>query len=181
MLAANEDGSLRFGRSGSVGASYCYYNMLQEKAGVSFNPISYEGSSRTITEILGDNCDIGLGGTSDIMAMVKEGTMTPILTFTKERVPATPDTPTILEAGYDVFDYGEIRAMSILCTPKGLDPDVKEFLQNMFNDICSSPEYQEYTDMNAMTPDTRNEDELRQTAENPVECVAEVLKKYPVN
>lgn len=51
----------------------------------------------------------------------------------------------------------------------------------MFNDICSSPEYQEYTDINAMTPDTRNEDELRQTAESSVECVAEVLKKYPVN
>ena len=51
----------------------------------------------------------------------------------------------------------------------------------MFNDICSSPEYQEYTDINAMTPDTRNEDELRQTAESSVECVAEVRKKYPVN
>lgn len=181
VFAAYEDGSLRFGRSGSVGSSYCYYNMLQDKAGVSFNPISYEGSSRTITEILGDNCDIGLGGTSDIMSMVNEGTMTPIVTFTKERVSVCPDTPTILEEGYDVFDYGEIRAMSILCTPKGLDPEVKEFLQNMFNEICASPEYQEYTDSQAMSPATLNEAELKQKADSVVECVTEVLKKYPVN
>ena len=118
VLAANADGSLRFGRSGSVGASYCCYNMLQDAAGVSFNPISYEGSSRTITEILGDNCDIGLGGTSDIMAMVQEGAMAPVVTCTQERVPQLPDTPTILEEGYDLFDFGEIKAMSIFCAPR---------------------------------------------------------------
>lgn len=182
VLAAAKDGSLRFGRSGSVGASYCYYNMLQEAANVTFNPISYEGASRTITEILGDHCDIGLGGTTDFIAMYNEGTIVPIVSFTKEPIEELPGTPTIEEEGYDFFsDYDEITAMSMLCTPKGLDPAVKEFLQNMLNDIITMPEYQEYTDMNAMTPEVQTEEELLQTAENCVDTLTAILEKYPVN
>lgn len=58
---------------------------------------------------------------------------------------------------------------------------MKTFLQDMLNDICSMPEYQEYTDANAMTPVRQNEDELLQTAESAVACIGAVLEKYPVN
>lgn len=148
--------------SNTFGTAPTYATLLNEQTGMDSQLICYDSGSRCVTEVLGDHAEVACSNYTDFVDQIAAGEMTCLALCTEERAESLPDIPTVNECGYDIFKLGYIRQMSFMVAPKGLDPEVKEALTNMFKEACESDEYQEFAaGRNFVSPATTG-DELNE-------------------
>ncbi len=130
--------------SNTFGTAPTYATLLNEQTGMDSQLVCYDSGSRCVTEVLGDHAEVACSNYTDFVDQIAAGEMTCLALCTEERAESLPDIPTVNECGYDIFKLGYIRQMSFMVAPKGIDPEVKETLTNMFKEACESDEYQEF-------------------------------------
>ena len=110
-----------------------------------FNTIPFSGSSRVMAEIIGGNIDGGSVKLADSINQLKSGECKAILIFSSERSPLIPDAPTLEEAGFEYWPYGDgpFNCNAIIAPP-GLDPEIREYLVQIFADAVSTDQFKEY-------------------------------------
>jgi tripartite-type tricarboxylate transporter receptor subunit TctC len=107
--------------------------------------VPYKGSGQAVIDLLAGQVQIMFSGMSSVMPHIKAGKLRPLAVTGAQRSPATPDVPTIAEAGYPGFEasawYGVLAPAG---TPKAIVlrlnaeilrvlkiPEVKERLENV--------------------------------------------------
>lgn len=143
LNAAKENpGKVSICQAGTNNPSHAFAKLLQKAADVKLLEIAYDGASRSITEIMGGNCDATVCKPADCITQVQAGELKILASFTHERVDILGDIPTFAELGYDIFSSGEIAQVSYIIAPKDLDPAVREKLAEMFSVVLASEEFQ---------------------------------------
>lgn len=142
--AKSRSGEAVIALSNTFGVAPVYSSILNEVSEMNANIISYDSGSRCVTEVLGGHVDVSCSNYTDFVSQVQAGEMKVLALMTEERAAVLPDVPTIKEAGYDVFTSGNIRQMSFMMAPKGIDPAIKEKLADMFKQASQSKEYQDF-------------------------------------
>jgi len=106
--------------------------------------ICYDSGSRCVTEVLGGSVEVSCSNYTDFVDQIAAGEMTCLALCTEERSTLLPDVPTVPECGYDIFSLGNLRQMSFMMVPEGMDEAVKAKLSDMFQQACQSAKYQEF-------------------------------------
>jgi tripartite-type tricarboxylate transporter receptor subunit TctC len=119
--------------------------LLNSSAGIHMQHVPYKGSGQAVIDLLAGQVQIMFSGMSSVMPHIKAGKLRPLAVTGAQRSPATPDVPTIAEAGYPGFEasawYGVLAPAG---TPKAIVarlnteilrvlkiPEVKERLENV--------------------------------------------------
>lgn len=119
--------------------------LLNSAAGIHMQHVPYKGSGQAVIDLLAGQVQIMFSGMSSVMPHIKAGKLRPLAVTGAQRSPATPDVPTIAEAGYPGFEasawYGVLAPAG---TPKAIVsrlnaeilrvlkiPEVKERLENV--------------------------------------------------
>jgi tripartite-type tricarboxylate transporter receptor subunit TctC len=119
--------------------------LLNSAAGLHMQHVPYKGSGQAVIDLLAGQVQIMFSGMSSVMPHIKAGKLRPLAVTGAQRSPATPDVPTIAEAGYPGFEasawYGVLAPAG---TPKAIVlrlnaeilrvlkiPEVKERLENV--------------------------------------------------
>ena len=115
----------------------------------------YKGSGQAVIDLLAGQVQVMFSGMSSVMQHIKAGKLRPLAVTGAQRSPATPEVPTIAEAGYPGFEasawYGVLAPAG---TPKAIVlrlnseilralkiPEVKERLENVgFEIVGGTPE-----------------------------------------
>jgi len=129
--------------------------LLNSAAGIHMQHVPYKGSGQAVIDLLAGQVQIMFSGMSSVMPHIKAGKLRPLAVTGAQRSPATPDVPTIAEAGYPGFEasawYGVLAPAA---TPKAIVmrlnaeilralkmPEVKERLENVgFELVGGTPE-----------------------------------------
>jgi tripartite-type tricarboxylate transporter receptor subunit TctC len=161
VLVANTDSGLKtmddltgagkqfnFATTGVGTGSQLAQALLFKQAGIEGTDVPFDGGSPAMTALLGNQVDLATIQLGEAMPQIEAGKLTPIVTFSEERNQYLPDTPTAIEAGYDV-PVSQYRAIA---APKGTPEPVLEELRAAFTAAFESEAYQTFNEENLFTP-----------------------------
>lgn len=138
-------GQLTYGTSGVATTNHLAMEELCEKEGVQMLHVPYRGTSENITAILARQLDV-IANANSWAPNVEAGQLRLLSVWTRTRLRAFPDAPTLTELGYGMVvtsPYG-------IAGPKGMDPEVTEFIHQAFHRMQESDRIKAYMAQNDM-------------------------------
>jgi len=103
--------------SGSIG--HLFMVLLQKKTGIKLTHVPYRGGGPAMNDALGGHVDFIVGSVALITPQLGSGKLRPIVQTGENRVPALPDTATVIESGVpDLTAYTWWGVFAPAGTPK---------------------------------------------------------------
>jgi len=99
--------------------------------------VAYRGAGPTITAILSGEVDVTFLDPAVLMPHVREGRMWALAVSSRERNPAMPDVPSLIEAGLDGAEFDNWYA---LLAPRGTPPERVRRLHTALAGALAQPE-----------------------------------------
>ena len=97
--------------------------LFKSMAHVDIQHVPYRGAAPVITDLLAGRVTMFFGAISSLIPLVREGKLRALAVTSATRFPATPELPTMIEAGYPGF----VSILSIgLVAPAGTPPAIVE-------------------------------------------------------
>jgi tripartite-type tricarboxylate transporter receptor subunit TctC len=168
---------ITFGTTGVGTGSQLSQELLFAQSGIDATAVPFDGGSPTLTAVLGGQVDVGSIQLGEAIEQIEAGELTPIVTFAEERPSYLPDTPTAIEAGYDV----PVQQSRAVFAPLGTPQEVLDRLQAAFQTAFDSPEYQQFNEDNQLTPNEVSGDELREQWTTNLEEYRSVVEEYGID
>ena len=98
------------------------------------------------------------------------------MTFAEERPSYLADTPTAVEAGYDV----PVQQARAVVAPKGTAQEVLEALNDAFHAAFDTEEYKQFNEDNQLTAWEVDGDEVTKTYTDNLEKYRGVIEEYGI-
>ncbi|APV51348.1 ABC transporter substrate-binding protein [Betaproteobacteria bacterium GR16-43] len=120
-LSKAKPNEIYFASSGSgsiVHAASEYFNL---KAGTKMTHVPYKGSGPAMTDTISGQTQVFFSSASTAMPQINAGKLRVLAVTTSKRIPALPNTPTVIEAGVAGYD---VTLWHGLIGPKGMPPEI---------------------------------------------------------
>lgn len=140
--AKENPGELRVGGVGSRSWSSFFVRKFTKGADIEVTYVPYDGGSKVVSAILGENIDAAVITSSNINAQVDAGEIRILAQSLSERVDERPDVPTFLELGHE--DISDDVLWRGVFAPAGVPEEVLQTLSDAFEKAIQAPEWQEY-------------------------------------
>ncbi len=118
-LAKARPGSLNYGSAGNGGISHLVPEMFKQATGTFIVHIPYRGSAPAFTDLMAGQVQVMAESIPQAASYVKAGKLRALAVTSRERNPALPDTPTMIEAGLKGFEVvGFYGVLAPAATPR---------------------------------------------------------------
>ena len=130
-------GKINYGSAGNGGISHIVPEMFKTATGLFMVHIPYRGSAPAFTDLIGGQVQFMAESIPQAANYHKQGKVRALAVTSKERNPALPDIPTVIESGIKGFDvvgfYGFLA-------PTGTPKDVVAKLSDAFKQVLANPD-----------------------------------------
>ncbi|WP_324278024.1 tripartite tricarboxylate transporter substrate binding protein [Blastococcus brunescens] len=167
---------ITFGTTGVGTGSQLSQELLFAQADIDATAVPFDGGSPTLTAVLGGQVDVGSIQLGEAIEQIEAGELTPIVTFAEERPSYLPDTPTAVEAGYDV----PVQQSRAVFAPQGVPDDVMQTLRDAFQTAFDDEGYQQFNEDNLLTPNELDGEEIRERWTENLEKYRAVVEEYGI-
>jgi tripartite-type tricarboxylate transporter receptor subunit TctC len=167
---------ITFGTTGVGTGSQLSQELLFAQAEIDATSVPFDGGSPTLTAVLGGQVDVGSIQLGEAIEQIEAGELTAIVTFAEERPSYLADTPTAVEAGYDV----PVQQARAVVAPKGTPQEVIDRLNEAFNAAFDTEEYQQFNEDNQLTPWEVDGDEVTKTYTDNLDKYGVVIEEYGI-
>ncbi|WP_426958365.1 tripartite tricarboxylate transporter substrate binding protein [Muricoccus radiodurans] len=131
-------GMLTYSTSGVATSNHIAMEDILAREGVQMTHVPFRGAQEGVTALLGKQIDC-IADAQAWRPNVENGEFRLLSVWTRDRLPAFPDAPTLRELGYDMVvtsPYG-------IAGPKGMDPGVVRVLHEAFRKALSDESTQQ--------------------------------------
>jgi tripartite-type tricarboxylate transporter receptor subunit TctC len=130
-------GQVNYGSAGNGGISHLAPEMFKTATGLFMVHIPYRGSAPAFTDLMGGQVQFMAESIPQAAAYHKQGKVRALAVTSRERNPALPDIPTVMETGIRNFEVvGFYGFLAPAATPK----DVVAKLSDAFKQVLAMPE-----------------------------------------
>lgn len=136
-LAKSQPGRLNYGSAGNGGISHLVPEMFKQATGTFIVHIPYKGSAPAFTDLMAGQVQLMAESIPQAAQYVKAGKLRALAVTSRERNPALPDTPTMIEAGVPGF---EVVGFYGVLAPAGTPKAAVDKLSAAFKAVLESPE-----------------------------------------
>ena len=136
-LAKANPGRLNYGSAGNGGISHLVPEMFKQATGTFIVHIPYRGSAPAFTDLMAGQVQLMAESIPQAAAYVRSGKLRALAVTSRERNPALPEVPTMIEAGVAGFDV--VGFYGVLA-PAGTPRPVLDKLSAAFKSALDSPE-----------------------------------------
>ncbi len=130
-------GQINYGSAGNGGISHLVPEMFKNAAGLFMVHIPYRGSAPAFTDLMGGQVQFMGESIPQAASYHKQGKVRALAVTSRERNPALPDIPTVIESGFKGF---EVVGFYGFLAPAGLPKDVTAKLSDAFRQVLASPD-----------------------------------------
>lgn len=130
-------GQVNYGSAGNGGISHLVPEMFKNAAGLYMVHIPYRGSAPAFTDLMAGQVQFMAESIPQAASYHKQGKVRALAVTSRERNPALPDTPTVIESGIKGF---EVVGFYGFLAPAGLPKDVTARLSDAFRQVLATPE-----------------------------------------
>jgi tripartite-type tricarboxylate transporter receptor subunit TctC len=133
---ANE-GKLSYGSAGYASAQRMAFEFFMSKAGIKILHVPYKGGAgaSTVATISGEVAAT-MVTTASLVPHAKSGKIKILAVVAKKRIPALPDTPTMIESGFPELDLGSWQGIYV---PKGTPKAIIDKLYKVAVKVVHDP------------------------------------------
>jgi tripartite-type tricarboxylate transporter receptor subunit TctC len=133
--ARAKPGELTFATVGPATGPHIAFETLKRRAGVDITFVPYNGTSTSITAVMGGHVSVAMGDFRDVLGALQGGTLRGLATTAASRLEQLPDVPTVAEQGFPGFEAESwFGIVAPAATPKDtvtqLDAWFQEALRN---------------------------------------------------
>ena len=136
-LAKAGPGKLNYGSAGNGGISHLVPEMFKQVTGTFIVHIPYRGSAPAFTDLMAGQVQVMAESIPQAAQYVKAGKLRALAVTSRERNPALPDVPTMIEAGLKNF---EVVGFYGVLAPAGTPKPVLDKLSAAFKAALESPD-----------------------------------------
>jgi len=128
---------LNYGSSGLGSAQALAFEFFMSKAGIRMTAVPYKGGAgaATIATLAGEVAAT-MVTTASLVPHAKTGKIKVLAVVAKKRIPALPDTPTMIELGYPELNLGSWQGMYL---PRGVPRSIVDRLFKVITQIVHDP------------------------------------------
>jgi len=130
------------GNSGNGSIWHLAHAALEDKAGVKFNPIPFQGAAPAVVALLGGHIDAVAVSPGEVAAHVAGGKLKTLAVMADQRIKGFEKVPTLKERKIDL----SIGAWRGLAAPKGTPPEVMAILRAATRKAAEEPSLKESLD-----------------------------------
>jgi tripartite-type tricarboxylate transporter receptor subunit TctC len=130
-------GQLNYGSAGNGGISHLAPEMFKTATGLFMVHIPYRGSAPAFTDLMAGQVQFMAESIPQAAAYHKQGKVKALAVTSRERNPALPEVPTVIESGLKDF---EVVGFYGFLAPANLPRDVTAKLSDAFRQVLASPE-----------------------------------------
>ena len=135
--AKAKPGQVNFGSAGNGGISHLVPEMFKTATGLFMVHIPYRGSAPAFTDLMGGQVQFMAESIPQAASYHKQGKVRALAVTSKERNPALPEVPTVIESGIKGFEVvGFYGFLAPAGTPKG----VVNKLSEAFGQVLQMPD-----------------------------------------
>lgn len=135
-LARSKPGSLTMGTSGVGGPPHLLTEMMRQRANLDFTVVHYRGAGPAIVALLAGEIDASILDPAVLMPQIKAGKMRALATTGRERNPALPGTPSLVDGGLRGIEFENWYALMV---SSGTPPDRVRRLREAMNRVVAKP------------------------------------------
>ena len=136
-LAKASPGQLNYGSAGNGGISHLVPEMFKQATGTFIVHIPYRGSAPAFTDLMGGQVQLMAESIPQAAQYVKAGKLRALAVTSRERNPALPEVPTMIEAGLKGF---EVVGFYGVLAPAGTPRAAVERLSAAFKATLETPD-----------------------------------------
>jgi tripartite-type tricarboxylate transporter receptor subunit TctC len=135
--AQSRPGQINYGSAGNGGISHLVPEMFKSATGLFMVHIPYRGSAPAFTDLMAGQVQFMAESIPQAAAYHKQGKVRALAVTSRERNPALPETPTVIESGIKGF---EVVGFYGFLAPANLPKDIAAKLSDAFRQVLSTPE-----------------------------------------
>jgi len=135
--AKSKPGQINYGSAGNGGISHLVPEMFKSATGLFMVHIPYRGSAPAFTDVMGGQVQFMAESIPQAANYHKQGKVRALAVTSKDRNPALPDIPTVIESGIKGF---EVVGFYGFLAPAGLPKDITAKLSDAFKQVMTSAE-----------------------------------------
>lgn len=138
--AKEHPGEVKVGNSGAGAIWHLAAAAIEDKTGVKFNHVPFDGASPAVTALLGGHIDAVTVSPAEVASHVKSGQLKILAVASENRLEQFPDVPTFKELGIDVV-VGTWRGLGV---PKDTPDEVVNILYEGFKKAAEKDSFKEF-------------------------------------
>jgi tripartite-type tricarboxylate transporter receptor subunit TctC len=177
-LAKAKPGTLNYGSAGAGSMHHLSTELMLSLTGTRMQHVPYKATPPALTDLLAGRLQVLFGDGPSVLPQIREGKIRALAVSTAKRSPATPDLPTMEEAGIVGF---ESAAWQMIVAPAGTPAEIVALLNKDVRVIFSEPDVVKELTNRGMGPQvTGTPDELRDFVKNEVARWSPIVKRAGV-
>ena len=150
-------GKLSFASAGAGSGTHLAGEMLKERLGIDMVHVPYKGTGPALTDLIGGQVQVMISTFASALPHVKTGRLRALGVTSAKRSPATPDVPTLIEAGVPNYDYSTWYA---LFAPAATPRPVIDKLNRTTRSVLAADDIKQKFDAQGVEPWTGTAAEL---------------------
>lgn len=167
-------GQVNFGSAGNGGISHLVPEMFKSATGLFMVHIPYRGSAPAFTDLMAGQVQFMAESIPQAASYHKQGKVRALAVTSRERNPALPDVPTVIESGIKGF---EVVGFYGFLAPAGTPKDVVNKLSDAFGQVLQMPEVRSRMVSQGADPAFLGADDFARFLAAEMPRWAEVVKK----
>jgi tripartite-type tricarboxylate transporter receptor subunit TctC len=138
-----------YGSTGEGGIFHSTGLVLEKQAGLKLLHVPYKGAAESMNALIAGQIDSAFGAYEEMKGMIDGRIIRPLALFSRTRLPALPNVPTMTELGVPVV----LDNMKGLMGPAGMPPQVVRSLHDNFRKAMQTATWKEYVAKSGLTED----------------------------
>jgi len=171
--AQKSPGSIKMGNSGNGSIWHLAHASLEDKVGVKFNPIPFQGAAPAVVALLGGHIDAVAVSPGEVSAHVAGGKLKTLAVMADQRVKGFERVPTLKERKIDL----SIGAWRGLAAPKGTPANVINALRTAAKGAAAEPMFKDSLDKLNLGLAYNDADNFRQVMQRDSEMFKKLITK----
>lgn len=105
-MAKEKPGALSYGSPSAGTSGHLAFEQFKLLAGVDILHVPYRGGAPLLTALLSEQVPVGIAAPTAFLTNIADGKLKALAVTGKQRSPALPNVPTMIEVGYPALDSG---------------------------------------------------------------------------
>lgn len=136
-LAKSKPGQLNYASTGNGGITHLSSELFAMRTGIKITHIPYKGTGPGVIDTISGNTQMMVAAVSAVIGHIGNGRLRGLAVSSPKRLPALPDMPTVMEAGYKF----QVNNWHGVIAPKGTPKAVVDKLNSEINKAIKDPDF----------------------------------------
>lgn len=136
-LAKSKPTQLNYASTGNGGITHLASELFALRTGIKITHIPYKGTGPGVINTIAGETQMMVGAVSAVIGHMQTGRLRGLAVSSPKRLPALPDTPTVMEAGYNY----QVNNWHGVIAPKGTPRAIIDKLNSEINKAIKDPDF----------------------------------------